>query len=225
MTRRGGARPARGAHPPEPVTRPSAAGHARRARPNGGALDTYVAIVNFLSRVAGVFAACLIGLAVFVVCDMVIERFVLNRTTVWQIDVVTYSIVAATFVGSAYVLMLRGHVNVDVLPLHLGPRARYGLALVTMVLALAFCIVLLVLCTQFWYQAYSETWRSNTVWRARLWIPYLAMPVGLSLLVLQYAAELLCLVTGRAPPFGIKKGLDADELALAQARQALEEAP
>ena len=29
------------------------------------------------------------------------------------------------------------------------------------------------------------------------------MPVGLGLLVLQYVVELLCLVTGRAPPFGI----------------------
>ncbi|HZI83904.1 MAG TPA: TRAP transporter small permease [Casimicrobiaceae bacterium] len=225
MTRRGGARPARATRPPEPPNRPSAAEHPRGARPKHTGLDVYVAVVNFLSRVAGVFAAGLIGLAVLVVCDMVIERFILNHTTIWQIDVVTYSIVAATFVGSGYVLMLRGHVNVDVLPLHLGPRARYWLALMTTVLALGFCVVLLVLCTQFWYQAYSGSWRSNTVWRARLWVPYLAMPVGLGLLVLQYAAELLCLATGRAPPFGIKKGLGADELALAQARQALAEAP
>ena len=34
-------------------------------------------------------------------------------------------------------------------------------------------------------------------------IPYLAMPVGLGLLVLQYIADLICLVTGRAPPFGL----------------------
>ena len=60
-------------------------------------------------------AAFLIGIAVFVICDMVIERYILNRTTIWQIDVVTYSIVAATFVGSAYVLMTRGHVNVEML--------------------------------------------------------------------------------------------------------------
>jgi TRAP-type C4-dicarboxylate transport system permease small subunit len=196
-----------------------------RARPEEGPIDIYVAIVALLSRVAGVVAAGLIGLAVLVVCDMVIERFVFNLTTVWQIDTVTYSIVAATFVGSAYVLMLRGHVNVDVLPLHLGPHSRYWLALFTSIVALAFCIVLFVLCTQFWYQAYSGSWRSNTVWRARLWIPYLAMPVGLGLLVLQYVAEVLCLATGRTPPFGVRKGADADEVALAQARQAIEEAP
>jgi len=166
-------------------------------------MNVYIRAVTALSRLAGVIGAFLIAFAVLVICDMVIERYILGRTTIWQIDVVTYSIMAATFVGSAYVLMTRGHVNVDVLPLYLGPRARYWLALITMLVALSFCTVLFVLCTIYWYQAWSKGWHSDTVWRARLWIPYLAMPVGLGLLVLQYFAELACLLTGRTPPFGL----------------------
>ncbi|HWC92587.1 MAG TPA: TRAP transporter small permease subunit, partial [Pseudolabrys sp.] len=88
-------------------------------------MDAYIRAVTFLSRVAGVIAAFMIASAVLVICDMVVERYILNRTTIWQIDVVTYLIVAATFVGSAYVLMTRGHVNVDVLPLHLSGRPRF----------------------------------------------------------------------------------------------------
>ncbi|MEN3354559.1 MAG: hypothetical protein V7640_2717 [Betaproteobacteria bacterium] len=172
-------------------------------------MDAYIRLMQRLSQVTGVFAALLIALAVLVICDLVIERYVLGLTTIWQIDVVTYSIVAATFVGSPYVLMKRGHVNVDILPLHLGPRARYWLAIVTGLIAIAFCIALWYLTTKFWYEAYTETWRSNTVWRARLWIPYLSMPVGLGLLVLQYVAELLAIATGRQPPFG----MTADKLA------------
>jgi TRAP-type C4-dicarboxylate transport system permease small subunit len=184
-------------------------------------MDTYVRTVIFLSRVAGVFAAILIGLAVFVICDMVIVRYFFDVPTIWQIDVVTYAIVAATFVGSAYVLMTRGHVNVEILPLYLGPRSRYWLALFTIVLSLSFCVVLFVLCTQYWYQAWSEGWHSNTVWRARLWIPYLSMPYGLGLLVLQYFAELISLVTGRALPFGLKPKEDFEEFGRDQAKQAL----
>lgn len=166
-------------------------------------MDTYIRVVRRLSQVTGVFAALLIALAVLVICDMVIERYVLNLTTIWQIDVVTYSIVAATFVGSPYVLMHRGHVNVDILPMHVGPRARYWLAIVTGLISIAFVVALWYLTTKFWYESYTETWRSNTVWRARLWIPYLSMPVGLGLLVLQYIAELLATATGRQPPFGM----------------------
>ena len=188
-------------------------------------MDTYIRAMAFLSRVAGVFAAFLIFVAVLVICDMVVERYILGRTTIWQIDVVTYCIVGATFIGSAYVLMTRGHVNVDILPLHVGPRSRYWLALFTNLLALAFCIVIFALCTLYWYEAYSQRWLSNTVWRARLWIPYLSMPIGLGLLVLQYLAELLNLVTGRAPPFGIEDKQDAEDVARAQAREALGDAP
>lgn len=166
-------------------------------------METYIRAVQFLSRVAGVFAAGLIGAAVLVICDMVIERYGLNRESIWQIDVVTYCIVGATFIGSAYVLMTRGHVNVDLLPLHLGERSRFWLALFTMLLAMSFCIVLFVLCTAYWYEAWSGNWHSDTVWRARLWVPFASMPIGLGLLVLQYIAELICLVTGRAPPFGL----------------------
>jgi TRAP-type C4-dicarboxylate transport system permease small subunit len=187
-------------------------------------MDAYIRVVKFLSRVAGVASAFLIGTAVLVICDIVVERYMLNRTTIWQLDVVTYSVVAATFVGSAYVLMTKGHVNVEILPLYIPARARYWLALGTMLLGLAFCVVLWVLCTQYWYQAWTEGWRSNTVWRARLWIPYLSMPVGLGLLLLQYIAELLALVTGRAYPFGLKPKEDAEEFAREQAKAVLGDA-
>ena len=167
-------------------------------------MDAFIRAVRLVSRITGVAAAMLIALAVLVICDMVIERYVFDRTTIWQIDVVTYSIIAATFVGSPYVLLHRGHVNVDILPMHSGPRFRFWLALFTMSVSFAFCAALFGLALQYWHQAYAENWRSDTVWRARLWIPLLSMPVGIGLLVLQYAAEILALVTGRSPPFGMK---------------------
>jgi TRAP-type C4-dicarboxylate transport system permease small subunit len=184
-------------------------------------MDIYIRAVNAVSRIAGVLAALLIASAVLVICDVVVERYILNLTTVWQIDVVTYCIVGATFIGSAYVLKTRGHVNVDVLPLHVGPRFRFWLALITSLLALAFSVVIFILCTAYWYEAYSERWLANTVWRARLWIPYLSMPIGLGLLVLQYLAEVLSLVFGRTPPFGIQDRQDAQDIARAHAREAL----
>ncbi len=184
-------------------------------------MDSLIRAVTFASRVTGVFAALLIAAAVLVICDIVVERYILNLTTVWQLDVVTYSIVAATFVGSPYVLMTKGHVNVDIVPLHVGPTTRYWLALITMSSALLFCIVLWALVTAYWYEAYSERWLSNTVWRARLWIPLLSMPIGLGLLILQYLVEVLSLITGRSDPFGIKPKESAEDIAKQHAEQAL----
>lgn len=160
--------------------------------------------VTLLSQACGIFAAALTAIAVVVVCQMVFIRYVLNDNTIWQTDFVTYSLIAATFIGAPYVLLTKGHVNVDVLPIYLGERARYWLALFAIVISLAFCLLMTVLTFQFWYESWESNWVSDTMWRARLWIPYGAMPVGLGILTLQYVVDLLNLLTGREPPFGIE---------------------
>jgi TRAP-type C4-dicarboxylate transport system permease small subunit len=132
----------------------------------------------------------------------VFVRYVLNHNTIWQTDFTTYSLVAATFIGSPYVLLSRGHVNVDVLPHYLGDRARYRLALFAAVMSFAFAAVMTVLTFQFWLEAWESRWVSDTMWRVRLWIPYAAMPIGLGVLSLQYVADIIKLVSGQEPPFG-----------------------
>src|SRR5947199_9315708 len=99
---------------------------------------------------------------------MVFVRYVLNQNTIWQTDFVTWSLVAATFIGSPYLLLNRGHVNVDVLPLHLGPRARWWLALASIVMSLGFCIVLALLSARFGLSACRPRCVSATMCRARL---------------------------------------------------------
>jgi TRAP-type C4-dicarboxylate transport system permease small subunit len=167
-------------------------------------MDGFIRTVRLVSQLCGIAAATLIGLGVIVVCHMVFVRYVLNDNTIWQTDFVTYCLVAATFVGSPYVLMTRGHVNVDVLPHYAGPRVRFWLALVAAVMSLCFCLAMTVFPFQFWQEAWDNKWVSDTMWRARLWIPYASMPIGLGLLTLQYIVEIINLVTGREPPFGMK---------------------
>jgi TRAP-type C4-dicarboxylate transport system permease small subunit len=167
-------------------------------------MDRYVRTVTLISQLFGFVAAGLIAVGVLVVCEMVFVRYVLNENTIWQTDFTTYCLIGATFIGSPYVLLSRGHVNVDVLPHYLGSRARYRLALASALMSLAFAAVMTVLTFQFWLEAWTERWVSDTMWRARLWIPYSTMPIGLGLLSLQYVADIINLVTGREPPFGLK---------------------
>jgi TRAP-type C4-dicarboxylate transport system permease small subunit len=58
-----------------------------------------------------------------------------------------------------------------------------------------------VLTFQFWHESWENNWVSDTMWRARLWIPYGSMPIGLGVLTLQYVADFIKLVTGREAPF------------------------
>jgi TRAP-type C4-dicarboxylate transport system permease small subunit len=167
-------------------------------------VESFARAVKFLSRLCGYVAAALIGASVVVVCEMVFVRYVFGADTIWQTDFVTYSLVAATFVGSPYLLTLRGHVNVDVLPHNVGRRPRWWLALFASLLSLGFCVTIAILGFQLWKEAWDQKWVSDTMWRARLWIPYLSMPVGLGILALQSIVDLWSLLTGREAPFGIR---------------------
>src|SRR5436189_4632884 len=146
-----------------------------RARP--APMQRFVRAVRLISQLCGFVAASLIAAGVLVVCHMVFVRYVLNHNTIWQTDFTTYCLIAATFVGSPYVLLTRGHVNVDVLPHYMGYYARYRLAVVSALLSLAFCAVMTVLTFQFCIEAWQEGWVSDTMWRARRWIPYASIPI------------------------------------------------
>lgn len=156
-----------------------------------------------VSRVTGIAAALMILAATLVVCHMVFVRYVLNDSTVWQTELAAYLLIAAVFVGSPYVLMTRGHVYVDLLPLYAKPRLRLALALVAFTVSFLFCVLLTWKSWLFWHEAWVENWTTDTVWAPPLWAVYLSMPVGFTLLSLQLLADLAAVLTGREPPFGI----------------------
>ena len=167
------------------------------------ALPAWVAAVHAASRCFGVAAAGLILLSVFVVCQMVFVRAVLGQSSIWQTEFVTFSLVAATFIGAPYILLTGGHVSVDVVPSMLSAPARRVLQVVASLVALVFCGFFLYAAVPWWHEAWLSGQTTPSIWRARLWIPYLAVPVGLALLCLQFVAHIYLVITRREPPFGI----------------------
>lgn len=167
-------------------------------------MNLFLRSVEGLSKVLGYIAALLLLVAVFVVCHMVFNRFVMNLPTSWQTEFVTYTLLASTFLGAPWVLLTRGHVNVELVPLMLGPRGRFVLALMAYLGSAALCIMLTWYSIEFWLEAWEGGWSSDTIWGPKLWKAYLAMPVGFFAISLQYIADLLCLLTGREHPFGIE---------------------
>jgi len=184
-------------------TRPS-------ARPQRDAVGLFIAAVHALSRLCGIAAAALIAGAVAVVCQLVFVRYVLNASTVWQTELVVYMMIAATLVGMPYVQLIRGHVNVDLLPLYLGPLGRRGLYLLCLGLGLAVTGIMGVYGAELTWSAYDGNWLSETVWAVPLWRVFIALPIGFLLMFLQYLADLLSMLTGRERPFGIADPGDGD---------------
>ncbi len=175
-------------------------------------MRSFIDLVGALSKACGVIAAALVMAAILVVCQMVVMRYMLNASTVWQTEFVIYSLVASTFIGSPYVLLIKGHVNVDLLPIYLGRRGRYGLALLASTLGLVFCAVLTWTGFELFHEALVAGWTTDTVWRLPLWIPYASIPIGIGLLCLQYVADLVSLASGQSMPFAMtdRSGLEGE---------------
>lgn len=163
-------------------------------------IRTYCNLVASLSRMAGWVAAIMLLLAVFIVCQMVFVRYVLQGSVIWQTEFVTYLLIAATFIGSPYVLLLKGHVYVDLLYQYLTPRLRFIFSLSATLLALFFCLLITWSSYHEWFLAWQKNWKSDSMWAVRLWIPYASLPIGFFILSLQFISNLLLLVSQRIFP-------------------------
>lgn len=163
----------------------------------------WVTAVGGASKLFGVVAAGMILLSVIVVCQMVFVRTVLGQSSIWQTEFVMYLLVAATFIGAPYILLTRGHVAVDVLPLMVGQGKRRVLYAVGTLISLAFCGFFLYAAIPWWYETWESGQTTSSLWRARVWIPYLSVPVGLALLCMQLLADLWMVLTQRTHPFGL----------------------
>ena len=166
--------------------------------------NPFLRLVAAISTLAGWCSAGMIVTAVFITCQMIFIRFVLNGSTVWQTEAVIYLVVAATLIGLPYVQRLRGHVNVDLVPLALPMGARKLLCYVTLSVSILIVAVMLFYGYEYWHFAWERGWRSDTVWGVRLWIPYLSIPVGFGLLMLQLIADLVAVIIGVDKPFDLE---------------------
>ena len=142
--------------------------------------------------------------AVAITCQMIFVRFVLNGSTVWQTEAVIYLVISATLVGLPYVQRLRGHVNVDLIPLMLPKPLRKALAILTLSASIAIVAIMLWYGFEYWHFAWARNWHSDTIWGVRLWIPYLSLPVGFALFLLQLIADLVAVILKVDHPFGLE---------------------
>ena len=153
--------------------------------------DAFIRAVSAASRLGGWLAMGLMAAGVAVVCQMVFIRYVLNGSTVWQTEFVVYAITAAIFLASPQTLAEKGHVRIDLLSARAGPRGRLALEIIAALVSWAFLGTLTWSGWHYFHKAWSHGWLTETAWELPLWIPLLPLPVGMGLLCLQYAAEIL----------------------------------
>jgi len=57
------------------------------------------------------------------------------------------------------------------------------------------------LSVHWWYDAYANNHTTGTIWNAYLWKLHFSLPLGMFIMILQYIADILSLITKREMPF------------------------
>ena len=161
-------------------------------------MNRYRRIVTTGSRWLGGVAATLLLVACIVITWTVATRYIFAVSTIWQAEFVKYAIVAATLLGSPWVLSTGGHVGVDLLETRLSASRRVIQRLVSGLIGLIFCSVLAFGAVRYFAEAWSNGWVTESVWAPPLWAVLAPFPVGIGWLTLQYVADLTAPTAERA---------------------------
>jgi len=152
-----------------------------------GALDRAIRAVNHLVMILGGVALVAASL---VLTYSVVVRYILHIPTDWQDETAVFLLVGATFLCGAFVQAIRGHVGIEALATLLSRRAdslrRVGVDL----LCLAFCALFAWKSWTLLHEAWVDKQTTSSSWAPPLWIPYLLMSIGMTLLSLQLLVHL-----------------------------------
>lgn len=166
------------------------------AETNRGLWRRIESLIEGLSTVTGFLGAFSLLAAGLVVTEGVVVRKILGASTTWQIEFSVFLLIYACFVGAAYAQMGEHHLNVDLVIVHLPPRAREIVLIITAIVSCIVCFILAFYSWPMWWESWVNNEHSESLWGPPLWIPYLFLPLGMTLLFLQYLVHIARKVRG-----------------------------
>ena len=148
----------------------------------------FIARLNEWVMTASTFAilaaACILTLSV-------IFRYFLKVSTDWQDEASVFLLVGATFMCCAYVQSHRGHVGIDALASILPASVNRIRRIFVDIFSLVFCAFFTWKSWTLLHEALVGGQTTSSSFAPPLWIPYLLMSSGMTLLSLQLILQVL----------------------------------
>lgn len=154
-------------------------------------LSAYQKFLKVLTRIVAVIAGALVMYCAFIIVWEVIARGLLDSPTEWVMEIATYCIVIAGFLGMGVAYAAKAHIHVDIFVSKMDPKLRTYVELVTTVIGIFYSYIFT---TQSWGMVMISMEMNNcapTTLGTPLWIPQISMPIGFAVLTLQLIGTLL----------------------------------
>ena len=150
------------------------------------AYQIFVRITDGLTVITGWVAALCLVAAALIVTEAVIVRKLLGISTIWQIEASVFLLIFTVFVGAPFVQKNEHHLNVDLVIIHLSPRTRELTLIVVSIMSCILTAILAWYAWPMWWETVINNEHSESLWGPPLWIPFLFLPLGMTILFMQY---------------------------------------
>lgn len=149
------------------------------------AIEIYGKILDAVTKIVAVIAGILILMPALMVFYEVVMRGLFNAPTEWSIELSVYCVLIAGFLGMSVTYAAGKHIHVDIVVGSLSPRTRCFIEVFTTCVGIFFCAVFVM---ESFDMAILSLEMDNTSPSTRctpMWIPQMALPIGMGLLLLQ----------------------------------------
>jgi TRAP-type C4-dicarboxylate transport system permease small subunit len=165
-------------------------------RPKNALVAALATALNVLNALVLRISMLALVLAAAVLTYSVVTRYFLKISTDWQDEVAVFLLVGATFMTTAHVQSLRGHVGIEAFANLLPPMVNRARLFLVDIISTLFCAFFSWKSWALFHEAWSEGQTTSSSFAPPLWIPYSLMALGMSILTLQLFLQTLVRVTG-----------------------------
>jgi TRAP-type C4-dicarboxylate transport system permease small subunit len=148
-----------------------------------------VKFLGYLNRAIVVLSSIALVVASCVLTYSVVLRYFSPQPTDWQDEFSVFLLIGVTFLSAAWVQSQRGHIGIEALAAILPPAVNRTRMFVVDMLSALFCAFFAWKSWTLLHEAWVEGYYSATSWAPPLWIPYLAMSAGMTLLTVQIIVQ------------------------------------
>ncbi len=154
-------------------------------------LAVYSNVIKHITNIVGTVAGALVLFCGFTIVWEVVSRGIFNAPTEWVMEISTYCIVIAGFLGMGVAYAGKKHIHVDIFVSKMSAKTKTYAELLTTIMGIFYSYLFM---TQSWGMTMLSIELNNTApttLGTPLWIPQISMPIGFAVLFLQLIRTLL----------------------------------
>ena len=143
-----------------------------------------------LSRFGVVLAEISLVLLLILVFHEVIARYLLNKPTLYSVEISEYLLIFVAFMAAGWVMQEDRHVRMTSITDLMPTAVKQVLNILTSAIVFCFCIILVWQGAKSSIMAFTGGYHSSSLLNVPMWIPYAIIPIGSLILALQLVVRI-----------------------------------